>query len=299
MLPIGHRSHENRSILHWASAEDSGFWTHSHSVLEADYRPVVREQKPSIAKRNRQRICSLCEQFERQITSCESSEDVKSCVSQYKDFGELNELARAGCETCRIIRATILYHHPEKNAYDLLLRDDEYLTVRVKEEGAAIVGLNVSYPYKADMREFDYDPQWPPPMGKPSAKEEHFMRMVGLWDPHRPRYRAMRTANVDVPLLPKGDCMVLQAIDDREMADMRSNEHGEVADLSDMPHIPACGEQDPELHCSRFLNPDFYSRYISFIDAGDAPDLREVREQNSVTLVQARASMKAVAMERC
>jgi hypothetical protein len=192
MDPISGTARQNRSIMRWASSENSGFYSTSFCVEASEVRPVVRSSPVTVSFQDGRAICSLCQTLDDSITFDEDGNMKKSGRTEYRDYTELDELAKKGCSPCKIFRAAILYHHPSNDAPELLARDDDSLSVYLNGQGTAI---SINYPFKSCLEDFEYDPEWP--MGRPS-----FM-LPGDEGP-RKKYKRFNTATVDVPLAPLG-----------------------------------------------------------------------------------------------
>lgn len=135
-------------------------------LLASQVETVVRESAPSVSVPDGgEPVCDLCLPIRGSPTWIDLSEDGSStkkttCVV-YKDWAELESLAKQGCSSCRIFRATILYDHPLSNALEMLGLDKEDIKVDVKEDNGNITGLSIRYPYKetkTELGDFVVDP---------------------------------------------------------------------------------------------------------------------------------------------
>ncbi|KAH7355273.1 heterokaryon incompatibility protein-domain-containing protein [Rhexocercosporidium sp. MPI-PUGE-AT-0058] len=252
MDPIFGKAVENRSIMNWASTADPGFWSTTHCILESEVQQIVRSSPVTISVEDGRTICSLCQALDGSVLVGKDS-DAKDHRLEYKDYKELDELARQGCLTCRIFRAAILYHHPSNDAAELLALDEDSLSVYLNNEGTAV---SISYPFKASREEFEYDREWP--LGRPSF-------MLPLDDEPRQRYKRFNTAIVHVPLAPS-HFQLQQIVPNVE----QSKSRGTAIEMK---------REDPEVLDLENFSMAFAEEFASLMGAGDSETMQQSREE--------------------
>jgi len=103
---------------------------------ESDIRPIVRTERVTVSNWRGQPTCTLCRTLQNTTMFREDGTFLESGMTVYKNFAEMEEIAKDGCSTCRIFRAAILYKHPAREASKLLHMDDDRITVSPVEKMA-------------------------------------------------------------------------------------------------------------------------------------------------------------------
>jgi hypothetical protein len=130
----------------------------------------------------------------------------KSERTKYREYRELDELAKKGCSTCETFRATILHHHPSNNAPEFLARDDDSLSAYLNLQSTAI---SINYLLKPDLEDFEYASEWSmgrPPLQAWSNDESSIMRKRSFFSTRLNMQASRAVGNVSLTMTAKDDC---------------------------------------------------------------------------------------------
>lgn len=200
MFPITSKTRGNQAIRSLFSESSKNFsFPLFYYVAEDEYKGVVREEPITVVEQNGQVICQLCQRIADLFAQDVIIDSGDQSQVQYKDFKELDSLARAGCATCKIFRAEILYRHPARNAYEILMYDDQDVSIYRGTSQGAENDLVIRHPNRRSMSEFhDFDPEWP--MGRPDMHPEK-ARIWGIdLSSSRRRYKKISTSSFTLTL---------------------------------------------------------------------------------------------------